>query len=92
MIRFTVVWRRHTLADLASTWLNSSDRSAVTIAAAQIERLLRADPTHSATEVSEGLWGLSRPPLRILFTVNEADRLVEVVMIRIAATDDTTTA
>jgi hypothetical protein len=82
MTRFTVVWRRHTLADLASIWLNSNARESVTVAAEQIEHLLRDDPTSNALEVSEGLWGVSRPPLRVLFNVSDADRLVEVVMIR----------
>jgi hypothetical protein len=82
MTRFTAVWSPNIIAALADIWLNSSDRAAVTLAAAEIERLLRDDPMLHGVPVKEGLWGLSKPPLRVLFTINEADRLVEVVLVK----------
>jgi plasmid stabilization system protein ParE len=82
MTRFTVTWSRDAQADLAEIWLSAGDRAAVTIAAAQIESFLRTDPILNGTEAKEGLWGLSQPPLRVLFTVYEADRLVEVVLVK----------
>jgi hypothetical protein len=44
MTRFTVVWSPDAITALAGIWLNSSDRAAVTLAAANIERLLHNDP------------------------------------------------
>jgi hypothetical protein len=45
MNRFTVVWSPNELQRLTEIWLQSPDRAAMTAAAAQIERLLRHDPT-----------------------------------------------
>jgi hypothetical protein len=40
------------------------------------------NPTTKGVELSEGLRALSQPPLRVLFSVNDLDRLVEVLRVR----------
>lgn len=82
MTRFTVVWRPETLADLADIWLDADDRESVTRAAAEIDLRLRDDPANQGTQAHEGLWNLNETPLRVLFTMIQADRVVEIVMVR----------
>jgi hypothetical protein len=84
MNRFTVVWSPNEVERLTEIWMQSSDRGAVAIAADQIDRRLRDDPTRYAEPVHEGLWGLNQPPLRVLFSVSEDDRRVEVVLVETA--------
>ena len=60
----------------------STNRAAVTAAAHFIDVELSQDATTKGTMVAEGLRALLAPPLRVLFTVNEGNRMVEVVLIR----------
>jgi plasmid stabilization system protein ParE len=82
MTRYTVVWRRSTQDELAEIWTVARDRNAVTAAAHIIDVELTHDAATKDVEVSEGLRAFFAPPLRILFTVDEGDRLVEVVRVR----------
>lgn len=56
MSRFTVEPTPRAEGQLASAWLAAIDRSALTRAAAEIDRLLAADPLKNGTELSEGLY------------------------------------
>jgi hypothetical protein len=80
--RYTVVWLGSAQDELAELWLAAPDRNAVSTAAHPIDAELSGDAATRGVEVSEGLRALFAPPLRILFAVNEEDRLVEVVRIR----------
>jgi hypothetical protein len=82
MTRFTVTWRNAAQDHLAQLWTDAPDRQAIADAANTIDSLLPTDPGSKGTEVSEGLRNLHVPPLYILFTVRELDRLVEVVSVR----------
>jgi hypothetical protein len=82
MSRYTVVWLESAQDELAELWTIARDRNAVTAAAHIIDVELSHDAATKGVEVSEGLRALSAPPLRILFTVDEGDRLVEVVRVR----------
>ena len=82
MTRYTVVWHDSTLDELAEIWIKARDRNAVTTAAHIIDVELSEDAEAKGVEVSEGLRALFVPPLRILFNVDEGDRLVEVARIR----------
>ena len=82
MRRYTVTWLKGAQGHLAQIWVDATDRQAVTEAANAIDRLLAVDPTAQGEEVSEGLRRLSVPPLHVLFSVREPDRLVEVATVR----------
>ena len=82
MTRYTVVWHRSTQDELAEIWTIARDRNAVTAAAHIIDVELSHDAATKGVEVSEGLRAFFAPPLRILFTVDEGERLVEVVRVR----------
>ena len=78
MTRYTVVWHRDAREDLARLWIDATDRNALTAAAHQIDIALREDADRKGTELSEGLRQLIAGPIRVLFVVREADRLVDV--------------
>ena len=81
-MNYTVVWEADALSILAAIWLQAPDRQAVTRAQATIDRQLATDPLSYGTPVSEGLYALEEPPLRVQFEVSEEDLLVTVVSIR----------
>jgi hypothetical protein len=82
MTRYTVVWDSAAQDELAEIWISPSNRAAVTVAAHFIDSELSHDASSRGAFVAEGLRALLAPPLRLLFTVNEGDRMVEVVLIR----------
>jgi plasmid stabilization system protein ParE len=82
MTRYTVVWLGGALDELAELWTTARDRNAVTTAAHVIDVELSQDALTQGVEVSEGLRAFFAPPLRILFTADEGDRLVEVARVR----------
>jgi hypothetical protein len=82
MTRYTVVWLGSALNELAELWTIAGDRNMVTTAAHIIDVELSHDASTKGVEVSEGLRAFFAPPLRILFTVDEGDRVVEVVRLR----------
>lgn len=79
---YTVVWTKSAQSELAELWLNSSDRAAVTAAANVIDQTLRVDASAMGIAISEGLRALFAPPIRVLFAVRDADRIVEVLGVR----------
>jgi plasmid stabilization system protein ParE len=82
MTRFTVVWSQPTQNRLAGIWVGAADRNAVTAAANAIDVELASDPASKGTTVHEGLRALHIPPLHVMFSVDEADRLVRVVSVQ----------
>jgi hypothetical protein len=63
---------------LADAWLRAADPGAVTTASAHIDRLLAADPFGNGHLLHEGLYQLVEPPLTVFYTVDPAQRRVEV--------------
>ena len=82
MTRYTVVWEQGSQSELADLWLNAPDRNAVTAAACAIDQELAVDAATKGVELSEGLRAFFAPPVRVLFTVREDDRIVEVLRVR----------
>jgi hypothetical protein len=82
MTRYTVVWDSAAQDELAEIWMSAANHLAVTAAAHFIDSELSQDALSKGMEITEGLRALLAPPLRVLFTVNEGDRIVEVVLIR----------
>lgn len=82
MNRYRVEWEPAAEDELARIWLRSSDPQAVTLAQAQADQLRARDPIAHGRHLSEGLYRLDMPPLVLTFTINAADRLVEVTWVR----------
>jgi hypothetical protein len=81
MTRYTVIWPQQVQDQVTDTWLESTRRESVTSAMADIDRLLSDDPFEMSVELREGLRLMIVPPLRILFSVREGDRIVEVARV-----------
>lgn len=78
MIRYTVTWLQHALDQLAQLWIDQPHlRNAITAAAAKIDIELATDPEQKGT-LSSGMREFIVYPLSVLFSIREADRLVEV--------------
>jgi hypothetical protein len=83
MTRYTVVWHKSALANLAHLWNESFDRRAVASAADRIDMVLRVDAAAKGTLVSPQSRKLLIHPLAALFRVREDDRIVEVINIKL---------
>ena len=83
MTRYTVVWVESAQDELADHWLRSPDRKAITAAVHIIDRELAEDAPVKGTMLREGLRALFSPPLRVLFSIREDDRVVEVLRVRL---------
>lgn len=79
---FLVEWEPAAEDELARIWLRSSDPFAVTAAQAQADRLLSRDPIHHGRHLAEGLFTIDAPPLTLNYTIDPANRLVEVTWVR----------
>lgn len=81
MTRYTVVWVQSAEKELTEIWLNALDRKAVSTASDAIDQILAIDATDRGVELSEGLLALFSPPLKVIFSTREQDRLVEVLRV-----------
>jgi hypothetical protein len=61
--------------------MTARNRNTVTAAAHLIDVELSQDAAGKGAEISEGLRAFFAPPLRILFSVDEGDRVVEVARV-----------
>jgi plasmid stabilization system protein ParE len=77
-MRYTVLWKPAAEQELASIWMNASDRDNITAAANRIDRLLHSDAESRGESRSAGMRVLVVPPLGVLFTVEPDDRVVSV--------------
>jgi mRNA-degrading endonuclease RelE of RelBE toxin-antitoxin system len=81
MKQYTVVWTASALDQLAEIWLQAPDRQAVSLAAARIDIVLAVGALNRGSELREGLRALEIAPLRVIFAVQDDDRLVEVARV-----------
>jgi hypothetical protein len=63
---------------LALAWLDADDRQAITAAETAIHDLLASDPVGNGTPVAEGLYKIAYSPLVAFYSVDHAQRRVEV--------------
>lgn len=77
----TVVWLPSAEKALAQIWLDTQRNEAVVEASYIIDRDLQVDAESNGTPLREGLWAIERTPLRAVFEIIEADRLVRVVQL-----------
>jgi hypothetical protein len=78
MTRFTVVYLASALDELAEIWIESADKNEVAIAANTIDRLLAINPNTRGFPFRESERQLAVPPLRVVFTIYDDDRLVRI--------------
>ncbi len=78
---FTVLWQQRAEARLADLWTQGPDRNAIAEAADEIDRLLQRDPQSRGESRDLGERILFVPPLSVLFSVDEADRKVYVMLV-----------
>lgn len=82
MTRYTVVWVESARDELADIWINSADRDAIVAATQAVDGMLAEEPAERGNHLSEGLRSLFVPPLRVIFTVRDADRIAEILKVR----------
>jgi hypothetical protein len=78
-MRFTVSWLRSAETELTALWLESEDRSALTTAANEIDRLLRTCPLEVGESREKNRRMLLVRPLGVQYSVSEDDRVVRVL-------------
>ncbi len=76
---YRVVWNRAAEADLASVWIGSRDRAAVTAAAHRLDESLREAPEETGESRDKGCRIGIESPLVILFRVEPSERTVYVL-------------
>ena len=78
MTRFTVIWWKEALDELAELWLASADKPAISAAADAIDRELRERAGLWVERSAEEPYFINVAMLRAYFRVSEMDRLAEV--------------
>ena len=81
-MKFKVVWEDSARSEVASEWVSSRDKVAIIDAVAEFDRALGADPIGNGQPLSEGLYFFDRPPLRAIYSVDEAAQRVDIGRIR----------
>lgn len=77
-----VAWHSDALQQLATVWLKTDDRAAVTAATARIDSELVDNPHQKSRPVGDLLRVFRFVPLEVLFEFREAEGLVEIVAVR----------
>jgi hypothetical protein len=81
MTRYEVNWLDDAFDDVVQYWLDAQDseqKSRIRRATDDADRVLVTDPKRNADHLSEGLWRLEVPPLRLYFVIDEGQHLVDV--------------
>jgi len=80
---YTVLWRQTATDQLAEIWIAASDRADIGASVEAIDSLLSTDPLSDLTrELAEGLRTATVLPLRVIYEVQAADRIVDVATVR----------
>lgn len=82
MTRHTVIWVTDAEAELAEIWLTSKNQNEVASASQAIDATLGNRAESAGVMLSEGLKALEEPPLRVLFEILEADRMVRILKVK----------
>lgn len=83
MSDLTVTWDDDAANELMRLWLdNPKIRQDITAAADEIDRLLANQPLDLGVEQAPNLRQYVKPPLRILYKLSQADRLVRVLYVK----------
>ena len=82
MTYYTVVWVQSAEDELVEIWMDGPDKNEISTATNAIDLILHSNAESKGSELSEGLRTLHCSPLRVIFSVRPADRIVEVVLVR----------
>ena len=82
MTPYTVVWLEDALNGLAAIWIAASNRTSITIDAAEVDFQLSKDADSKGTASHEGLRTLRSGSIQVLFSVRPLDRIVEVAQVK----------
>jgi len=78
---FTVTWAAAPVQMLADIWNRATDRTAVAIAADEIDRELRVDPDTLGRPSGDNRRTYRHAPLAVEFEVDEPNRIVTVLTV-----------
>jgi len=85
---YAVSWCQKALDQLAEIWVNASDRARVNDAVEAIDAALATDPFSSGTlDLAEGLRVVTIGPLRVIYSVDDNARAVDVATVRFVDAD-----
>jgi len=80
-MKYTVIWKPAADQELARLWTEATNRDAVSLAAAEIDRLLGSNPADQGESRSGAMRVLFVEPVGVFFHVAELDRIVSVVRV-----------
>lgn len=78
---YEVRWKRTALNRVTELWLDAPDRTEVTSAVAEIDRLLASHPHDAGESRSELIRVLFVPPLGVFFEIDEPKHVVQVLRV-----------
>jgi len=84
-MNFQVVWEPESNRDLHLAWVFAKHPIAVHDAKEEADQLLAGDPSKCGVHVSEGLWSVILPPIRLQYTFDSAKRVVTIVSVALLA-------
>ena len=76
---YDVRWKRSALNRATELWLDAPDRSEVTAAVAEIDRLLASNPREAGESRSDSVRVLFVPPLGVFFEIDDLKHTVQVL-------------
>jgi len=83
MSLYTVLWRQTATDQLAEIWMSSSQRTELAQVVEAIDTVLSTSPLGDLSqELAEGLRTITVLPLRVIYAVQEQDRIVDVATVR----------
>ena len=81
MTRYTVVWHALAIDELTDLWTKTDNRRHVSESVNTIDRELSIDAHLKGVVIHEEIRWLAVPPVQILFSVSEPDRIAKVLKI-----------
>lgn len=78
-MNYSVIWLPAAEQELAALWLNSSDRGAITKAAAVLDQLLEKDPANEGESRPNDRRILFAPPLAAIYRIYPDEGRVDVL-------------
>ena len=84
MRSYTVEWDETAIDLLAALFLQVGDPDILWPAQYRADRLLEQNPAAHGVELSEGLWQMIEPPLKIFYEIRDDQRLVLVTHVQLA--------
>lgn len=78
---YEVRWKRTALDRVTELWLDAPDRTAITAAVDELDRLLARDPQEAGESRSESVRIVFVPPLGVFYEIDEATQIVHVLRV-----------